>query len=194
MCRAKSPSREDVIPDMENVKVTKTPRQATIVHNETHIHNNTTTNNNNSTHNDNSTHIHNDNSTHIHNHYHFNFGQEKQSYVTPEFISELVKNLEPPDVLRTLVTLVHFNPDRTYNMNIFALNDFLALDKSAKVYKNNRWHVCSKQDLAGDVYKLHVRSVISALQSLNKPEFDNNLEDFTELDDEEDDDDVAGGR
>jgi hypothetical protein len=125
------------------------------------------------THNDNSTHIdnsiHNDNSTHTHVHYHINFGQESKedlAFLTPELVDELVKAMDAKDVLNFLVLLIHFNPHKKENMNIFALNDIRAYDKSTKCFTNNRWEVWSKQDLAAEVVKSKAKLIVDQMKLL----------------------------
>lgn len=79
------------------------------------------------------------------------FRKEDGSFLTPEHIQAMIENLDHHQIVGSLVEFVHFNPAKSENMNIFALNPSDAHDMSAKMFDGTRWVVHNKIDVAAAV-------------------------------------------
>ena len=145
-------STSTIIPTMKNVKRTKFDKSEGI----------TTTIENNSDcviSIDNST----DNSTTVHNHNTVNlvgFGEEDLSFVTPKFISSLLKiHEDDEDAVADLMKVVHFNPTRPENMNICA-------DESTfNLFKDGKWNESKHEgDAAIHVAKRYADKILKHIE------------------------------
>ena len=75
------------------------------------------------------------------------FGQENLSYITPEFIKDLIRyNLF--SAIPKLLKEIHFNPEHTENRNTLVPS---RKDTLAKTYNGDKWDFTSKDDVFEDM-------------------------------------------
>ena len=75
------------------------------------------------------------------------FGQENLSYITPEFIKDLIRyNLF--SAIPKLLKEIHFNPDHTENRNTLVPS---RKDTLAKTYNGDKWNFTTKDEVFEDM-------------------------------------------
>jgi len=75
------------------------------------------------------------------------FGKENLSYITPEFIKDLIRyNLF--SAIPKLLKEIHFNPEHTENRNTLVPS---RKDTLAKIYNGDKWDFTSKDDVFEDM-------------------------------------------
>ena len=110
--------------------------------------NNSITNGNYDNSNNKTLNTQNNNSHNINNNniYINNFGEENKEYITPEYLTELLKI--PYSAIQKLIKNIHFNPLHPENHNIKIPN---RKEKFAIVYKNGDWKLRNKHNVIDDM-------------------------------------------
>ena len=116
------------------------------------------------------TSINNDNSTHISNNSITinNYGHENLSYLTPNEMSNYVKNL-PPGVIK-FIEKVHFNPKHPENKNLRITNK---KDSLIQIRKKNKWIFENKTNVITNLLSQKYQLLEEHLSAMNQEDLTN---------------------
>lgn len=105
------------------------------------------------------------------------FGKEDMSFITPELVKNLLEtSTDPERTLQNLVMLVHFNPFRPENMNVYTRKDEDVY--GSQVFKNKWIKNLKTTSVAREIASNVAKAFLSNMSSLIDPKLQEKILEF----------------